>query len=613
MRSVCLCICFLLLNTLLYAQESTDQQLAQYYFSRADFQKALPYCKNVFQKENTSFTFGRYYQCLLKTQNDKEAEKLIKKQIDREPTNIVYLSLLGDYYETHDQQKAATKLYAKLIDEFSTSSTQLVELYQSFKSRGKTELMFEVLQEGRKKLKTSYPLHLLFADYYASQRLYEKMIAEYLDLLEIDLSYKEQVQTSLASNIDFTKTENPFYDLLQEALIERAQSRNSEVVYSELLIWLFTQKKQYTMALNQAQAMDKREKGNGLRVYELSSVFMQNKAYELARKGFKYVMQYELNSPYYMVAEEALLHCRFLEITDAKKFTLASLDTVFQEYDNAINRIGKNRNAINLIKEKAYIQAFYGQQLEPAIQLLQESLKFFGLNATQLAEIKMQLADIYVLKDDIWEASILYMQIDKEFKFETIGFEAKFKNARIFYYDGDFKFAQSQLDILKQSTSKLIANDALKLSLLITDNYGLDSNYVAMKQFAQADLLLEQHKYDQAFQQYDSIVKAYPFHGLNDEILLRKSIAFQQQGKWQNAVVLLEELLTNYGDDILADDALFQLANIYENHLSEKEKAIECYKKILFTYKGSLYGVEARKRLRLLRGDKFIEEETLEN
>jgi tetratricopeptide (TPR) repeat protein len=124
---------------------------------------------------------------------------------------------------------------------------------------------------------------------------------------------------------------------------------------------------------------------------------------------------------------------------------------------------------------------------------------------------------------------------------------------------------------------------------------------------------LEQHKYDQAFQQYDSIVKAFPSHGLNDEILLRKSIAFQQQGKWQNALVLLEELLTNYGDDILADDALFQLASIYENHLNEKEKAVECYKKILFTYKGSLYGVESRKRLRLLRGDKIDLEETLEN
>jgi tetratricopeptide (TPR) repeat protein len=225
----------------------------------------------------------------------------------------------------------------------------------------------------------------------------------------------------------------------------------------------------------------------------------------------------------------------------------------------------------------------------------------------------MLLADIYVLKDDIWEASILYMQIDKDFKFETIGFEAKFKNARIFYYDGDFKFAQSQLDVLKESTSKLIANDALKLSLLITDNFGLDSNYTAMRQFARADLLLEQHQYNQAFQLYDSIASAFPYHGLNDEILLRKSQAYQQQGKWQDAIALLDKLLLNHSEDILADDALFQLGSIYENQLKDKEKAIECYKKILFKYKGSLYGVEARKRLRILRGDKMDAEDLMEN
>jgi tetratricopeptide (TPR) repeat protein len=142
------------------------------------------------------------------------------------------------------------------------------------------------------------------------------------------------------------------------------------------------------------------------------------------------------------------------------------------------------------------------------------------------------------------------MQVDKEFKFEPIGFEAKFKNARIFYYDGDFKFAQSQLDVLKQSTTKLIANDAMKLSILITDNYGLDSNFTAMSKFAQADLLLEQHQFNKAFELYDTILKAFPYHGLSDEILLRKSQALQQQGKWNESIPFLEEIIKIHGEDI---------------------------------------------------------------
>ena len=213
----------------------------------------------------------------------------------------------------------------------------------------------------------------------------------------------------------------------------------------------------------------------------------------------------------------------------------------------------------------------------------------------------MQLADIHVLHGDVWEASLFYMQVDKDFKYEPIGHEAKFKNARIFYYDGEFDFAQSQLDVLKQSTSKLIANDALKLSLLITDNFGLDSNYTAMSQFARADLLIEQHRYDKAYELFDSIMKEFPAHSLGDEILLKKAYAMQLRGQWNEAIEQLERLLKLHKADILADDALFQLGDIYQNHLMNNAKAAEYYRIILFDYKGSLYSEEARKRFKELR------------
>jgi tetratricopeptide (TPR) repeat protein len=251
--------------------------------------------------------------------------------------------------------------------------------------------------------------------------------------------------------------------------------------------------------------------------------------------------------------------------------------------------------------EKAHIQAFYANQSEEAIALLNEVLNISGLTDMQEAEAKMLLADIHVLDGDVWEASLLYMQIDKAFKYEPIGHEAKFKNARIFYYDGEFDYAQSQLDVLKRSTSRLISNDAINLSLLITDNYGLDSNYIAMNWFAQADLLIEQHQYEAAFQKFDSIIKTYPAHSLGDEIQLKRARAMELQGRWNDAIAELEELLKYYPDDILADDALFRLGNIYENHLMNREKAAEYYKKILFEHKGSLYTEESRKRFRSIR------------
>ena len=123
-----------------------------------------------------------------------------------------------------------------------------------------------------------------------------------------------------------------------------------------------------------------------------------------------------------------------------------------------------------------------------------------------------------------------------------------------------------------------------------------------MNWFANADLLIEQHQYDKAYILFDSIIDVYPESSLGDEIMLKKAYSNQLQGKWNDAISNLEELLKYYKNDILADDAIFQLGDIYENHLLNNDKAAEYYRTILFDFKGSLYTEEARKRYQNLRG-----------
>jgi tetratricopeptide (TPR) repeat protein len=336
---------------------------------------------------------------------------------------------------------------------------------------------------------------------------------------------------------------------------------------------------------------------------------VENQSYDIARQAFKYVRELGEDKMYFYQAESALLNTRFLEITTNRDYSQTELDAAIGEYQTTLSRLGKRKTSIPVILELAHIEAFYASRATEAITQLTEALNIPGLTDIQKAELKMKLADIHVLDGDIWEASLLYMQVEADFKFEPIGHEAKFKNARIFYYDGEFDFAQSQLSVLKESTSKLIANDALQLSLLITDNFGLDSNYAVMTWFAKADLLIEQHRYEEAYQLFDSIHTQFPYHSLSDEILFKKARISEDQGDWTGAVPFLEELLKYHGEDILADDALFHLGNIFENHLANTEKAIEYYKIILFDFKGSLYAIEARKRLRALRGDKLEDED----
>ena len=593
-------ILVILFQPLLFAQ-GTDQQLAEHYYGKQEFDKALMYYERLNDQSPNKFYFNRLIECHTAIGNDNEVEKLLRKQVSKNKTDLEYPIMLASFYESHNETTKAQKIYTDLIDNMRPSSRDVIALFNAFKAQGKNVLAFETLEKGRKLLKKTYPLNFQFAEYYGSIGETEKMMAEYLDLLDYHPAYLNSLQRILSNQIDFSKEDSEEYDILKTALIERTQKHPSETIYAEMLTWLFIQSGNFGAALVHVKALDKRTASEGALVYDLGLICVENKDYSTAKRCFQYVVDQGESGNYLLRAQNALLNVRFLEVTTLRNYSQIELDETMVAYQDALRKYGMKSSTVSLMMELAHIQAFYAKQGHEAIALLNRALEINNLTDMQRAEVKMLLGDVHVLHGDVWEASLLYMQVDKDFKYESIGHEAKFKNARIFYYDGEFDFAQSQLDVLKQSTSKLIANDALKLSLLITDNYGLDSNYIAMNWFANADLLIEQHQYEKAFQLFDSIILEYPYHSLGDEILLKKARAMQLQGKWNDAVNFLEELLKYYSDDILADDALFTLGDLYENHLMDPAKAAEYYRKILFDYKGSLYTDESRKRFQNLR------------
>ncbi len=591
---------FSLFSMVSFAQDS-DQQLAQHYYSKGEYEKALVYYKRLYEKQPNKFYFKHYYNCLEATGDDKAAEKMLRKAALRNRYDNEYAIMLAQFYEEHNNVEKANRIYNDLIDDLPPSSGNVIQLYNAFKAQGKTEMSYKTLVKGRKMLKKSYPLNFQFAEYYGSIGETEKMINEYLDMIDYHPSYLKSIQRILSAQIDFSKEDSEEYELLRTALISRTQKKPNDIYYAEMLTWLFTQRKNFPAALTHVKAIDKRSKSNGRMVYDFGGICIENNDYRTARKAFKYVVELGEDKRYFMYAQNALLNVNFLEVTTKRDFTHEELAEICLDYQNVLDRYGMNESTFPLIIELAHIKAFYANNGVDAITVLDKALTLSSLTSFERAQIKMELADVHVLHGDIWEASLLYMQIDNDFKFESIGQEAKFKNARIFYYDGEFEFAQSQLDVLKQSTSKLIANDAIQLSLLITDNLGLDSNYTAMYWFATADLLIEQHQYDKAYLYFDSILEQFPESGLGDEILYKKGHSLELRGKWSEAILSYEELLKYYDTDILADDALFRIGDIYQNNLFDEQKASPYYKRILFEYKGSLYSVEARKRYRVIR------------
>ncbi|NRA10911.1 MAG: hypothetical protein HRT57_03025, partial [Crocinitomicaceae bacterium] len=542
MKNIIFAVLILLSPFVGSAQES-DQQLAQHYFGNEEYDKASVYYERLYDKDHSKFYFNRLVQCVEEMDDSRRIEKLLKRQISYFRTDQEYQIQLAKFYEANEERGKADKIYEGLITKMQPRSRDVIGLYNAFKAQGKNAMAFRTLEKGRKLLKNSYPLNFQFAEYYGSMGETEKMMGEYLDLIDYHSSYQTTLKRILTNQIDFTQDESEEYDILKRALIERTQQNPGDLIYSELLTWLFIQRQNFSAAFIHVKAVDKRSDAKGRLVYDLGRICIENKDYRTARRSFEYIVNLGEKASLYLQAYNSLLNVKFLELTTQRNFTQEELNQTIADYDAALLQFGKRGSTFSLMMEKSHIQAFYAKDGEGAITGLNEVLEVSGLTDMQKAEAKLALGDIHVLHGDVWEAALLYMQIDKQFKYEPIGHEAKFKNARIFYYDGEFEFAQSQLDVLKRSTSKLIANDAINLSLLILENYGMDSNYIAMNWFANADLLIEQHRYPEAFVLFDSIISEYPATGLGDDIQMKKAHSMELQGRWNDAIKELEELI----------------------------------------------------------------------
>jgi len=280
-----------------------------------------------------------------------------------------------------------------------------------------------------------------------------------------------------------------------------------------------------------------------------------------------------------------------------------------KEYLGFISANGVNWQTAEQIKELSELYIYYMQAAPKAIIQLNKVMGIPGVNPKLLAECKLALGDAQLIVGETWEADLLYKQVEKAFVNDALGQEAKYRYARLCYYRAEFSWSQTQLDVLKEATTQLISNNAMRLWLIIQDNLGLDSTEEALGLYAKADLLIFQNKLDEANMALDQIPILFPEHTLVDEILFAKALISEKQSKYADAEVLYLKLIRDFSTDILADNALINLAKLYEFKLNYTAKAKKIYEILVLNYTGSLFANEARKRYRFLRGDVLKEEE----
>lgn len=581
--------------------QSGDEQLASYYLETGEYAKAKLYYEKLFDKKPTQTNYQGLLLCHKELEEFKEAENLIKKYSKRTNSNTVYIDL-GEILEAQGETDEAYDAYQEAINQMPKSQGIVIRTANEFVRLNKLDLALDTYEKGKKLLEGRYPFSYEIAGLYGTMGDKERMISEYLDLVAYNEAYLQTIQNALNRSINFEEDEEGV-EMLRMQLLQRVQKNPDSVVYAEMLIWLFLQDKDFNSAYIQLKALDKRLGEDGRRLLQLAGLCISNEAFSVAEKCYRYIADKGESNPFYSYARTGILKANFESLRREFPPDTTALLNLQREYSNTLNELGVNSETIGLMRQKAQLEGYYLGDLDAANLTLNEALDTPAPSEALHAEIKLDLAELLIIKDYIWDASILCSQVDKEFKNDILGSRAKFLNARISYYSGDFEWSQAQLDVLKGSTSKLISNDAMELSLLISDNLNLDTIRDPMLMFARADLKAIQRDYEGAESTLDSIVNLYPGHSLKDDIFMLKGRMAENRYLYEDAITFYEKVLAEHYFDITADNALFRSAELYEEKLNQPNKAADLYKQLLVDFPGSLYAVEARKRFRAIRGD----------
>jgi tetratricopeptide (TPR) repeat protein len=578
--------------------QNKDEQLAAQFFSNAEYDKAADLYEKLLNKNINSFYFyDNLLQSLIKLKRLDDAESLCKKMFRK--TNSPYFSVdIGFINNLNNKPEKAIKQFDEVVKKLIPNQDKIQETANAFEKRNEIDYAIKTYTNGRKLLGYNAVFNNELAALYAKTKQMQLMIDEYLSSVEQNPVNSEEIQGLLQNNIQLPTD----FELLKNALIKKIKANTQTDAFYEMLIWFYVQRKDFDNALIQAKAMDKRLKEEGRKMMDLGYLAISNEKYDAAIKLFNEVVLLGNNKAYYLAAKLGVLEASNKKLLSNANLSLLDLQNLEKTYLAFLTENGKTYYTAPSMRDLAKLYAFYLNDIDKAINCLNEILALPGLETYFTAECKLELGDLYVIKGQQWDAMLLYGQVDKDFLEHPLGQEAKLRNAKLSFYLGEFEWAKAQLDILKTATTQLIANNALELSLLIQDNT-VDSNEDALKLFAKADLNYQQNKFTEAFQTLDSIILLFPKHALTDDIAFKKGQIYAKQKKYEEAIKQYNIVINEYGSDILGDNALLNLALIYDKNLNNPAEAKKQYEKFIETYGSSIFINEVRKRYRQLRGD----------
>lgn len=592
MRLLFFLISYLSLATFAWAQ---DDFLAKQYFADGDFEKAVVFYEKLVEKNPRRTEYAQdLVACYQQLERYSDAENFLKTRLKARSPYPTLLVDLGYNYNLQEDIGQSNVYYEKALKVIEKNPNYGYAIGLQFQKYSLLELAIKAFKKAMS-LNPGLDYNYQLARIYGEQGKVEAMYNAYLNLVSAGKTSKSNILRS----IDDFVSEDPEATnniLLKKVLLERAQ-KSPDLLWNEMLSWLFVQQKQFNAAFRQEKAIYKRIDGNStMRLENLGEFALQDKDFDVAKDIFSFIIDNTNDEVTQLDAQLNLIDIALENLSDGK------LDAIQKKYEELIDFYGYKPQTLQLQVAYANFLTFKRNDPVPAEKLLKNSLDL-PLNVRGTAFIKLALGDILVFNKKFNEALIYFSQIQQKLKNDVLGQDARYKVAQTSFYKGDFDWALTQLKVLRSSTSQLIANDAMQLSLLISDNSLEDSTQTALNKYARADFLAYQNKTNDAIKELNDILKNHKGENIEDDALLKQAQLFESQKKYEEAQFNYQKIITFYGKGILADDAHFLLAELYKTIFNDTIKAKQHYETIIYDYQDSYYFPQARKNFRILRGD----------
>lgn len=583
-------VLFLFLTICAKAQ---NEQLANNYFDRGEFEKALVSYEELLKMQvGNSNYFQRVVECYQQLEQYDKAEKALQERLDKYRQSNLLVEL-GYNYQLQKNDEKAIKYYDQAIEKIKINANEVYGIAYVFERKSLIDyalLAYQTALEKEPKMSFNFQMAVLYGQKGNTDLMIETFLAEGFQNPQNLPIIQNQLSRFMTEDTD----EN-FNNTLRKALLLRTQ-KSQDLFWNDFLSWYYVQLKEYSKAFIQQKAIYKRNPESFSNIVNLAEMAIDDKDSEAAKEILMFVLDNTNNLDLLIQAHSYLVEMKIDTATEK------DYPAITQELDVLIKQFGVSPYTLSLLKLDANFSAFQLKDTEKAKTILKNAMDM-PLNKYQLAEVKMDLADILLFEEKFNQALIYYSQIENDLSGDVIGQEASLKTAKTSYYKADFKWASHQLKVLKSASTQLIANDALDLFLLISDNTVEDSTQVALKQFSRGDFLLYQNKKQDALSQFQLILKEHKGEEIEVVTLLRIGKIYEKQGDYTKAIENYNEIITNHKDGIYIDEALYYSAEIYNLKLNDAEKAKPLYEEMIFKHEDSIYYVDSRKKYRQLRGD----------